>query len=157
MSDVFAGRSVPVGLLALLLCLTACAADGVPAPASASAPDAHGAVPGYAPPAGAPDLCAGVAGSRHFLGIPAAMGQLASGVAVVDGRTSLAAARGDLRALVAGLPTDEDPELRAAADDVLTALLAVLEPPLTEEARTAVLVTMDEFVARLQSACRFPA
>ncbi|MDP5184805.1 hypothetical protein QOZ88_19400 [Blastococcus sp. BMG 814] len=150
---MFAGRSVSVGLLAVLCCLAACASDAAPPPAAV----APGALPGYTPPAGAPDLCAGVAGSRHFLDIPVAMGRLASGVAVVDGRSHLAAARGELRGLVADMPVDEDPELRAAADRVLTALLAVLDPPLTEEARTAVLASMDDFVARLQSTCRFPA
>lgn len=140
-----------MGLLAVSLSLAACAADAAPAPG------AQGALPGYEPPAGAPDLCAGVAGSHRFLDIPVAMGQLASGVAVVDGRSRLAAARGELRGLVADMPVDADPELHAAADHVLVALLAVLDPPLTEEARTAVLASMEDFVARLQSACRFPA
>ncbi|RBY94444.1 hypothetical protein DQ244_03780 [Blastococcus sp. TBT05-19] len=140
-----------LGLLSTLLCLSACSAE------ASSPPSAQAALPGYEAPDGASALCAGLAGSTHFLDIPAAMGQLTSGVGAVDGRSRLAAARGELRSMVDGLPAGEDPDLRAAADGVIAALLAVLGPELTDEARADVLASMDEFVAQLQPACGFPA
>ncbi|WP_157944033.1 hypothetical protein [Blastococcus atacamensis] len=144
-------RSASLGLLSLVLCLSACSAEVSPPP------DKPAAVTDYEPPSGAPSLCAGLAGSTHFLDIPAAMGDLTAGVDAVDGRSRLAAARGELRALVADLPAGDHPELRAATDDLLDAMLAVLDTPLTEDAREDVLTTMDEFVAQLQPVCEFPA
>ncbi|MCA0144321.1 hypothetical protein [Blastococcus sp. LR1] len=145
------GRSVLLGLLTALVCLSACSAD--PSPER----ETRAALPDYAPPAGAPSLCAGLAGSTHFLDIPAAMGELTAGIGGVDGRSRLAAARGELRGLVAELPADEHPELRAAGDRVVAALLELLGPTLTDDTRTAVLSSMDDFVAELQPACGFPA
>jgi hypothetical protein len=85
------------------------------------------------------------------------MGELTAGIGGVGGRSRLAAARGELRGLVAELPADEHPELRAAGDRVLTALLELLGPTLTDDSRTAVLSSMDAFVAQLEPVCGFPA
>ncbi|WP_147251795.1 hypothetical protein [Blastococcus sp. TF02-8] len=145
-------RSVALGLLTVLLGLSACSAEETTPPQQPAV-----AVADYAAPAGAPAVCGGIARSTHFLDIPAAMGELAAGADAIDARSRLAAARGELRALVSGLSAADHPELQEAADDLLAALLGVLEPPLTEGARTAVLDSVEQFVTRLQPVCGFPA
>ncbi|WP_167759062.1 hypothetical protein [Blastococcus sp. TF02A-35] len=144
-------RPLALGLLTVLAGLTACSAQ---APA---VQEAGARSPEYVPPAGAPDLCAGLVGSAGFLDIPAAVGELSAGVGGVDGRSRLAAARGELRGLVDGVSAEEHPQLRAAADALLAALLGVLEPPLTDATREALLVSMDEFTAQLAPVCEYPS
>ncbi|TYP86883.1 hypothetical protein [Blastococcus xanthinilyticus] len=146
------GRPPIPGLLVFLLAATTACSSSAPPPAETAA-----AVPGYTSPPGAPDICARLAGSTHFVGIPQAAGRLAAGTQVVEARTALAAARRELRAIVAELPDGEAAELRGATEAVVAALLGVLDEPLTQQAREALLDGMDDLVAELEPACGFPA
>ena len=85
------------------------------------------------------------------------MGRLVAGVDVVDARSRLAAARGELRTLAAGLPAGEWADLRASLDGVVTGLRAVLDPPASDGDRAALLTGMDDLVAQVQTVCEFPA
>ena len=111
-----------LGLLAALVSLSACSAAGASDPRTQSAAEA------YAPPSGAPRLCAELIRSTHFADIAPAVGRL-------DARSRLAAARGELRTLAAGLPAGEWADLRASLDGVVTGLRAVLDPPASDEDR----------------------
>ena len=55
------------------------------------------------------------------------------------------------------MPHHEWPELREAADGVIAELRAVLEPPVSADARGELLAGMDDFVGHLQQVCEFPA
>ena len=146
------GKPHLVGLLALALTLSACGAD-----ATSDDGGAASALAEYTAPAEAPALCAEIAGSRSFPDIAPALGQLVAGADVDAARERLSAARTDLKAMVIGVPHHEWPELREAADGVIAELRAVLEPPVSADARGELLAGMDDFVGHLQQVCEFPA
>ncbi|MGY1724726.1 hypothetical protein [Blastococcus sp. SYSU DS0533] len=72
-------------------------------------------------------------------------------------RSALTEGRGELRALTAGLSAGEDQELRAAVDDLVAALRAVVDAPRDDDARAGPVVEVDQLGTRLQPACRYPS
>ncbi|NEK87311.1 hypothetical protein GCU60_16330 [Blastococcus saxobsidens] len=146
-----AGKPALLGALALLLCLPACTA------AEPAEPQTQSAASDYTPPAGAPALCADLLRAGHFADIPPAVGRLVAGVDVVDARSRLAAARGELRSLASGLLPGEWPELRTAVDEMIDAMAGVLDPPVDDADRARLLAGVDQLVAQTQTVCEFSA
>jgi hypothetical protein len=116
------------------------------------------AVPSYAPPSGAPALCAALAGTTHVTGLGTTLGTLTTRPEDVVAGLDLAAAIDELQGVL-----DEvgDQPARAALRTSLEKLVGALwdarEHPLTDAVRTRISAGLDDVGSRAQAVCGFPA
>lgn len=147
-----AGR---LGVPALLLAaVAACgpADDARPAAAAAEA----AAAPSYEAPAGAPGFCARLASLGELGGLPASIGTLLAG-ADVEARTQVSRAVGELREVLSEVRDEGGhDQLETALDDLVRALGAAVDGPLTASVGGSVSAGLAQVGERAQPPCGFP-
>lgn len=141
---------VPVLLLAAV---AACTPDQAPRPVAASA----AAVPAYEAPAGAPGFCGRLASLVELGGLPASIGMLTAGPDV-GARVQVSQVIRELRGVLAAVRADGGHDgLATALDELVRALGAVVDGPLTDPVRGAVTAGLMQVSAQAQPGCGFPA
>jgi hypothetical protein len=149
-------RRFPVpGLLVLLVAGTA----GCSTPdATASVERADVAVRSYAPPSGAPDFCAVLAGSSHLTDVPSAVGTLTADPEDIEAGLALTAAIGELKDVLDGVRAHSGfVELDSSLEQLAGALRDAREGPMTDAVRTAISTGLDDVGRQVQPVCGFPA
>ena len=110
----------------------------------------------YTPPAGAPGLCASLAGATELTGLPAALGVLSADPRDVEAKLDVAAGIDELRGVLDGRTGDGDIRLVTAIEDLVGALGPAVHGPLTRSDRAAVHSTLDALGLVAQPICHFP-
>jgi hypothetical protein len=143
-----------LGLVFPLVAMAGCASADKPPPV----PRADEAVPSYAPPSGAPALCAALAGTTHLTGLPAAVGTLATRPGDVAAKLELTAAVDELQGMLDDFDDRPDlTELSSALEALTGALRDAREAPLTDEVRSKISTELDDVGLRAQAVCGFPS
>jgi hypothetical protein len=148
----FGGLRV-LGLLFPLVAMAGCTtADDKPPVHLADA-----AVPSYAAPSGAPDLCATLAGTTHLAGLPVAVGTLTAQPQDVGAKLQLTGAVDELTTVLDQV--HGRPDLRALGSsvrDLIGVLRDARDAPLTDAIRTKISTGLDDVGRRAQAVCGFP-
>lgn len=145
-----AGR---LGVPALLLAaVAACGSVDDARPAAA----ADAAVPSYEAPAGAPEFCARLASLDELGRLPESLGTLLTG-ADVEARTQVSQAVGELREVLSEVRENGGhDQLETALDELVQALGAVVDGPLTAAVGDSVSAGLAQVGEQAQPPCGFP-
>jgi hypothetical protein len=152
--------AVGVGRLRVLcLVLPLVATAGCTTAGSASrAQLADVAVPSYAPPSGAPNFCATLAGTTHLTGLPVVLGTLTTQPEDVGARLELTAAADELQQVLDQVSVQTGGgALFGSLKQLVAALREARDTPLTDQIRTQISTGLDDVGRRAQAACRFPS
>jgi hypothetical protein len=150
---VLFGRLRVLGLLVPLVGLAACTT----AAAEPQLTRADVAVRSYAPPTGAPDFCAVLAGSTQLTGLPEALGTLTADPKDVEATLALTSAIDELHEVLDEVRTRPgflalDEALQQLAD----ALREARDGALTDAVRTLIADGLDDVGHQVQPVCDFP-
>jgi hypothetical protein len=138
-----------------LIALAGCASTPTPAP---EVQLADVAVPSYAPPSGAPDFCAALAGTTHLTGLPVVLGTLTTQPEDVGARLELTAAADELQQVLDQVSARTGTgALVGSLKKLVAALRVARDTSLTDQIRTRISTGLDDVGRRVQAACAFPS
>jgi hypothetical protein len=148
-------RASAIGAVAVLALTAACTSEE---PAAPDRPGAGAAEPAYEAPAGAPGLCADLAGSTTLADLPEVLGTLSVRPGDETARERLADTVEEFEAVLDGVWEQSAPDdVTAAMEDLAAALYAAARRPVDEEILARVADSLEAVGRRAQPVCGFPA
>jgi hypothetical protein len=142
-----------LGLLFPLAAMTACTTADAP-----HAQLADVAVPSYAPPSGAPDFCATLAGTTHLAGLPVDLGTLMAQPDDVGARLELTAAADELKSVLDQVHDRRDRgALGSSLQDLVRVLRDARDGPATDAVLAKIAAGLGDVGRRAQTLCGFPS
>ena len=146
-------RPRALGLLVLLVGLTACTSEASTPPETSGVP----ALAGYQAPSDAPGFCELLAGSTHLRTLPTALGTLAVDGSDAAARQELAAAVVDLRSVLDDVRfAVEYADLETAVEDLVDALTEASGGRLPAQSSDTVARALAAVADEAQPACEVP-